>query len=250
MKKFGISLIVIGAATAVIGSLGGSPIMNPVIIYTGIKAFSRLLIASIPIAGAGLALTAVGYMPNLRAHLAKQAALKQLEAARRAESRPTLSYAAATYDPADIRRRLEGIGHKRPDLKDLLAKCIGQLNALDRRQTRLKELLDLNAAEYLRGTEDLLKEVEQFLCKNFRRIINRGIVSELDDDSVFAADDQYATYAELIEAVIAGNQRELDNINKFLADLAELISENQDNAETTLEAWMAVIRDSLKKEEA
>ncbi|MCL2336266.1 MAG: hypothetical protein FWC60_02475 [Firmicutes bacterium] len=246
MKIFGLVLIVIGVVAAMI--LQWAEIT--IIIQLGIRTFSMLRMIAVLIAGIGVIVTVIGFGRNIRVYFAQITAAKQIAASREAESRPTLSYSAAAYDPADIRQRLEQLSQKRSDLTGLLKKCIEQMDAMDRRQARLKELLDLNAAEYLRNTEELLGEVEQYLCKNFRKIINRGIVSELDDDRLFASDGKYATDAELIEAVLADNQRELDNIKKFLADLAELISENHDNAETTLEAWMSIIRDSLKKEEA
>jgi hypothetical protein len=215
----------------------------------GIRIYTVLRIVPVLIVGVGLLITVIGIIPGIQANLLKKAEAKQIEASRKAQFSPTLSYAAATYDPVDIRRCIEHLSQKRSDLKGLLDQCLEQMDAMNRRQARLKELLDLNAAEYLRNTEELLNEVEQFLCKNFRKIINRGIIAEQDDDHLFAGDDKYSTYSELIQAVLANNQRELDNIKMFLADLAELISENKDYAETTLEAWMTVIRDSLKKEE-
>ncbi len=131
----------------------------------------------------------------------------------------------------------------------MLTRCETQMDAMDRRQAKLKDLLDLNEAEYLRSTENLLNEVEQFICKNFRKVINRGIVSDMEDDHVFEQDEKYSTHLELIETALSANQIELDKIKKFLTDLADLISEQNENRETTLEAWMQVIRDSLKKEE-
>ena len=245
MKKIGLGLIILGVGLIILTRAAETTI----IIQMGIRTFSMLSILPFFAIGAGLIALIVGFLPVIRKYLAAKAEMRQAEEKKREESRPTLSYSADTYDPADIRRRLRQLKEQRPDLADALDKCEAQMDALDRRQAKLKELLDLNEAEYLRTTEELLNEVEQFICKNFRKIINRGIVSDIEDDEVFSKDNKYSTYSELIEAVLNSNQVELDNIKKFLADLADLVSEQNDNTETTLESWMQVIRDSLKKEE-
>ncbi|MDR1603214.1 MAG: hypothetical protein LBS10_00210 [Gracilibacteraceae bacterium] len=245
MKKIGLGLIILGAVLMVLTSVAKSTI----IIQMGIRAFSALAVFPFLSIGAGIIALAVGFVPAIKARLAARAKSRREAVEKRVESRPTLSYSAGAYDPTDIRRRLRRLGEQRPDLAGVLARCEAQMDAMDRRQAKLKDLLDLNEAEYLRATEGLLDEVEQFICKNFRKIINRGIVSDLEDDDVFARDEKYSTDLELIEAVLVGNQTELDNTKKFLADLADLVSEQNDNSETTLQAWMQVIRDSLKKEE-
>ncbi|MCL1873151.1 MAG: hypothetical protein FWF85_03430 [Clostridiales bacterium] len=245
MKKFGFGLIILGAGFILITHIAETTI----IIHMGIRAFTVLSVLPFFTIGAGVCALAAGFVPSIRKGLATKAEIRQIEMEKRVESRPTLSYSAAAYDPSDIRRRLDKLKKQRPDLNDALAACEAQLDTMDQRKAKLKDLLDLNEAEYLRTTQELLNDVEQFICKNFRKIINRGIVSDLEDDQVFAQDDKYPTYQELIEAVIASNQTELDNIKKFLADLAALVSEQNDNSETTLKSWMQVIRDSLKKEE-
>ncbi|MDR0381396.1 MAG: hypothetical protein LBH86_05320 [Oscillospiraceae bacterium] len=245
MKKIGLGLIILGAGLALLTVVAEAAI----IIQMGIRFFSALSVLSFLIICAGAVVLGIGFVPAAKAHLAARAAIRQKAEDQKAESRPTLSYSAGSYDPDDIRRRLGRLKEQRPDLAGALAKCEAQMDAMDRRQAKLKDLLDLNEADYLRATEGLLDEVEQFICKNFRKVINRGIVSDLEDDDVFAQDDKYSTHLELIEAVLAGNRTELDNIKKFLADLADLVSEQNDNSEITLQAWMQVIRDSLKKEE-
>ncbi|MDR1158594.1 MAG: hypothetical protein LBK75_09905 [Oscillospiraceae bacterium] len=245
MKKVGLGLIILGAGLLLLTNTAETTL----IIQMGIRAFSFLSVFPFFSIFAGIVALGIGFAPAVKARLTAQAAIRQKEEEKRAESRPTLSYSAGSYDPIDIRRRLGRLKEQRPDLAGALAKCEAQMDAMDRRQAKLKDLLDLNEAEYLRATERLLDEVEQFICKNFRKVINRGIVSDLEDDDVFARDEKYSTHLELIEAVLAGNQTELDNIKRFLADLADLVSEQNDKSETTLQAWMQVIRDSLKKEE-
>jgi hypothetical protein len=245
MKKIGLGLIILGAGLTLLTSAA----KTTMIIQMGIRIFSVLSVLPFFVIFAGVVTLGTGFVPAIRARLAAQAEIRQKEAEERAESRPTLSHAAGSYDPVDIRRRLGRLKEQRPDLKNVLARCEAQMDAMDRRQAKLKDLLDLNEADYLRATERLLDEVEQFICKNFRKVINRGIVSDLEDDDVFAQDEKYSTQLELIEAVLASNQTELDNIKKFLADLADLVSEQNDNSEITLQAWMQLIRDSLKKEE-
>lgn len=245
MKKFGFGLIILGAGFILITHFA----QTSLIIQMGIRAFKILSVLPFFVIAGGVCAFGAGLVPSIRKGLATKAEIRQLEMEKRVESRPTLSYSAAAYDPSDIRRRLDKLKKQRPDLNDALAACEAQLDTMDQRKAKLKDLLDLNEAEYLRATQELLSDVEQFICKNFRKVINRGIVSDLEDDSVFAQDDKYSTHLELIEAVLASNQTELDNIKKFLADLAELVSEQNDNSEITLESWMQVIRDSLKKEE-
>ena len=243
MRKIGVGLIILGVCLFLFTRIAETSI----IINMGIRTFSMLSTLSFFAVGAGAIAFCVGFVPVIRSRLAAKAKSRHIEEERLAESKPTLSSAAGFYDPTDIRRRLGWLKEQRPDLAYALEKCEAQMDAMDRHQQKLKDLLDLNEAEYLRATEELLNEVEQFICKSFRKVINRGIVSDQEDDSVFAQDDKYSTHSELIEAVLASNQVELDNIKKFLAVLADLVSEQDDNSETTLLAWMQVMRDSLNK---
>jgi len=247
MKKFSFRLIILGIGLFIITNI--LFVKDKITIYMGIQTLKILSILSFFAIGVGICALAAGFVPVLKTRLSTKAEVRQIEREKRVESRPTLSYSAAAYDPNDIRRRLDKLKKQRPDLNEALVACEAQLDTMDKRKAKLKDLLDLNEAEYLRTTQGLLDEVEQFMCKNFRKVINRGIVSDLEDDQVFAQDDKYSTYQELIEAVLASNKIELDNIKKFLADLAALVSEQNDNSETTLKSWMQVIRDSLIKEE-
>jgi len=244
MKKFGIILLAAGAMLAIPVNIADTSI----IIHMGIHAYKTLSVLAyvILVSGGGLVLTgfAKKIILNRRLEASKTKVIEQ----QRENSRPVLSYTATSYDPADIRHRLEGIAQQRPDLTQAIGQCHLQMDEMDKRQMKLKELLDLNDAEYLRNTESLLNDVEQFICKNFRKVINRCVVSDIGDDQVFSKDNQYETDIQLINAALQRNQCELDNIKKFLADLADLISEENNNPETTLEVWMDIIRKSLQKE--
>ncbi len=244
MRKIGILLLLAGILAAI-------PVYTAetaLIIRMGIRAFQAFSVLPPLFASSGAALLLTGVGKDLLAKHKRRLEERKVLEQQRENAKPVLSYTAASYDPEDIRRRLEGIARQRPDLEEAISRCHGQMDAMDRRQAKLKELLDLNGAEYLRNTETLLNEVEQFICKNFRKVINRCVVSDLGDDQVFSKDGHYATDLELIDAILLKNQTELDNIKKFLADLADLISEDNDNPETTLEIWMNIIRDSLNKE--
>lgn len=244
MKKFGIILLAAGAMLAIPVNIAETSI----IIQMGIQAYKTLsvLAYAILISGGGLFLggSAKKIIQNRRLEASKTRVIEH----QRENSKPVLSYTATSYDPADIRNRLEGIAKQRPDLAEAIGNCHRQMDELDRRQIKLKELLDINDAEYLRNTESLLNDVEQFICKNFRKVINRCVVSDIGDDQVFSKDNNYATDIQLINTILQRNQSELDNIKKFLADLADLISEDNNNPETTLEVWMDIIRKSLQKE--
>lgn len=244
VKKIGLGLIILG----VILFLATRAAENTIIIQMGIRFFDAISLLPLVVIGTGVIVLCVGLASTAKARFAAKAKARLIEEERKADSKPTLSYSSEYYDPADIRRLLVRLKEQRPDLADALGRCEAQMDVMDDRQAKLKALLDINDADYLRATEELLDEVERFICKNFRKVINRGIVSDSADDAILAQDEEYSTHLELIEATLASNQIELDNIKRFLADLADLVSEQNDNTETTLEAWMQVIRDSLKKE--
>lgn len=191
MKKIGLGVIIFGVILASIAALAETAL----IIRLGIRMFSVLSILPYFASIVGVIILIAGFAPAIKARLAAKSEIKQEEKEREARSRPTLSYTADFYDPADIRRRLADLKKRRPDLIGVLEKCEAQMDAMDRRQAKLKDLLDLNEAEYLRATENLLDEVEQFICKNFRKVINRGIVSDPEDDRVFSRDEKYSTHA-------------------------------------------------------
>lgn len=47
-----------------------------------------------------------------------------------------------------------------------------QLDMMDEHQEKLSHLLDVNGADALANTEDILSRVEQYLCKNVRKVLN------------------------------------------------------------------------------
>ncbi|MCL2323396.1 MAG: hypothetical protein FWC47_14990 [Oscillospiraceae bacterium] len=140
-----------------------------------------------------------------------------------------------------IKDQLMKIKVQRPRLSKEIDNCLLQLNKMDQRQERLKEIIKLNSADYMDDSIGLLDEAEQFICKNMIRVINLSLASEdepLDDP----------TYKKQVQSVLEANDKVLETCKNLLIDVANYISDKSQGQPinlTRLESWRQTVHDSI-----
>lgn len=119
--------------------------------------------------------------------------------------------------------------------------CLSQMQAMDRYQDRLRRLLDKNGADALHDTEDILDQVEQFICKNVRKVLNYMDVADSEDPS-----DREMIQGRL-QSCQETNAAQLEQTQKFLYALTEFLNRqgDGDTGADMLEMYRQTILDSL-----
>lgn len=146
-------------------------------------------------------------------------------------------------NPNFIRKNLKELrdgewGFLSPELDD----CIHQFEQMDSYQERYSNLLKSNGANSLSDTEDVIDQVEQYMCKNARNIINFMNVADKDSQE------------EVIEKLMKC-QEENENLLKQTKDFIYAMTEflnNQggENDTRILETYKTTILSTIRKESA
>lgn len=117
-----------------------------------------------------------------------------------------------------------------------------QLDMMDEHQEKLSHLLDVNGADALNNTEDILDRVEQYLCKNVRKVLNY-----LD-----VADDEEEKDVRLVEEKLTScheeGQKQLQQVQEFLFALADFLNKQgeDDNTMEMLDIYKSTILSSIE----
>ena len=120
-----------------------------------------------------------------------------------------------------------------------------QLDMMDEHQEKLSHLLDVNGADALANTEDILDRVEQYLCKNVRKVLNY-----LD-----VADDEEEKDVRLVQEKLAAcheaGQKQLQQVQEFLFALADFLNKQgeDDNSMEMLDIYKSTILSSIDEEQ-
>lgn len=126
--------------------------------------------------------------------------------------------------------------------RELIDKCIEQLQQMDDYQDRLSRLLKSNDAQMLSDTEEVLDRVEQYICKNVRKVLNYMEVADYR-----TAEDVNLVRSKL-SACCADNQEQLKQTQEFIFALTDFINQqgDSDNDVSMLELYKKTILDSVK----
>lgn len=119
-----------------------------------------------------------------------------------------------------------------------------QLDIMDEHQEKLSHLLDANGADALANTEDILDRVEQYLCKNVRKVLNYMDVADNDSPG-----DVQMVRGKLQTCHEEG-QKQLQQVQEFLFALAEFLNKQgeNDNSMEMLDIYKSTILQSIDEE--
>lgn len=173
---------------------------------------------------------------------AKAEAMRQ-EALREREKHREVLSVSKKMDSEKIRGLLaEYAAQKWKALAQPLLQLKLQLDMMDEHQEKLSHLLDVNGADALANTEDILDRVEQYLCKNVRKVLNY-----LD-----VADDEEEKDIRLVQEKLAlcyeDGQKQLQQVQEFLFALAEFLNKQggDDNSMEMLDIYKSTILSSIE----
>ena len=127
-------------------------------------------------------------------------------------------------------------------LKPELMRVKKQLDTMDDHQETLSELLTSNGADGLSNTEEVLDRVEQYLCKNVRKVLN--YMSVADEES---PKDVQLVRQKLLVCEEDG-EKHLHQVQEFLFALAEFLNRQgeDDNSIQMLELYKSTILSSIE----
>ena len=226
---------------------------DTLIIHLGIVSYRTLLTAAGLIFGVLLLLTvitaaAAGSRKSKERREQKKAQQQLEEQQRRAKELEAGQEAGLSVrkklDPEAIRAMLEKEKNSRwAILEDEISACIVQMEKMNDYQAKLAGLLRLNDARSLQDTEDVLDQVEQYLCRNVRKALN--YMNILDPAS---PEDAAAARKKLL-ACHDDNQQRLSQTQEFLVALTDFLNRQGDgNAEIDmLEIYRKTILDSIQE---
>lgn len=165
----------------------------------------------------------------------------------------SLSYRAKSSGPEEIREQLKIMKLERPKLAKEINNCLKLLDRIDSEFERFDQLIDSNEATYISTAREGLEEIEQILCGNLKKVINRSII--VDDDNSVALDVFYDQYRGEITSIIEKSNGLLDKGDDLLIDIVDSINrKGSDGITIQLDSWRQVIRsldsnDSIKGDE-
>ncbi len=139
-----------------------------------------------------------------------------------------------------LRENMNGEWHS---CQSEIATCLEQLETMDRYQDKLQKLLKKNGADALSDTEDILDRVEQYLCKNVRKVLNFMSVADTGD-----AADQEMIRSKLKNCETL-NTEQLEQTQQFLFALTEFLNQqgDEDTGTDMLQLYRQTILDSLNR---
>ena len=114
---------------------------------------------------------------------AARAEVRRQEALREREKHREVLSVSKKMDSEKIRGLLaEYAAQKWKAMAQPLMQLKLQLDMMDEHQEKLSHLLDVNGADALANTEDILDRVEQYLCKNVRKVLNYLDVADDEEE--------------------------------------------------------------------
>lgn len=131
------------------------------------------------------------------------------------------------------------------ELETRLQKCIVFLSKIDSYQEKLKNLLANNGADSLSDTEDVLNQVEQYICKKMLSVCNYISIVDTNDKN------EVAKIKKKIDARIEDVSKQLDQVQEFLFNLADFLNKQNDDDATpeTLEIYKTLILKSINDDD-
>ena len=251
MKKGFSILIVAGLILSAAALTGLLAARDDVIIQIGIVAYRRLikyvLITALILAALGILRMLAGMLLK-RSRARKKKEQEQREHAMeraRAEAEADLSV-SRKLDTDVIRRMLKKEGRNQWEcLTDDIDRLVVQMDRMDDCQVKLSELLKRNDAGSLKDTEEVLDQVEQYICRNMRKALNYLSILRSDE----AGGRQKAQ--QQLRACAKDNEQQLEQVQELLLALADLLNMQGSGTREieTLEMYKNIILESVRKEE-
>lgn len=233
-----VSIVACGVLTLI---LSDTLLKDWIIIGYGVRALGSVRTVGIAIIVVGTIFVAIRIVPILKVLRRQQKQREREVTSARNKTRVLDDYAQDSENPDFTRKRLEQLRVETPELNDLVASCLDQMDQMDAIQEKQNALIEANDARYLKDTVAVLNNVERRLCRNFRSVINLCIAAESVDWL-----DKFK-----VEKNLSDNRKKLSDAKELLRASVDWINQYDNDADSDrseVENWIAVIRNSLKEE--
>ena len=218
------------------------------IIENGVSSYRNYASASTALLAAAVVLTVIMLALEVSAAAKKRREEETAAslAAAAAEKRPRAPLSVdGVMNPEEIRNYLllQGSGEWRK-YRGNLGMCVDVMDDMSECRERLHKLLDMNGADTLRDTEDVLRQVEQYICRNMRKIINN--LSAVDMDSPDSGPKIQKWFSDCIN----DSRQKIDKVNEFIVSLSEFFnSQGEDSSSLDmLDIYKGTILESITRE--
>ena len=233
------------AALALIGTAVCFLNRDMLILFQGIRMYRIYLAASLILLGGSGVLavcTVCLHAAEKKRLMAAQAELlaQQEESLRETRKQTAKLSVEGELNAAVIREMLVAQSKGRWAFAyQLIYDCVEQMEQMDSYQERLATLLENNGADSLQDTVEVVDQVEQYLCRNVRNVLN--FMDVADDD---AADQVRVKLLSCKE----DNQNLLTQTRDFIYALAEFLNDQGGKADMRLlNTYRTTILQSLKE---
>lgn len=169
---------------------------------------------------------------------------KESDARREAGEQKAVLSVRKEMDSAKLYNILTEYASESNAASDGLLKCALQLKTMDVYQEKLSKLLENNGVTSLSDTQEVLDKVEQYLCKEARKVINYIDVSDS------ASKEDAEMVSKKVEICYRECQVQLEQVKNFLFAMADFLNKQGDNDTTpeTLEMYRKCILESIENE--
>jgi hypothetical protein len=133
--------------------------------------------------------------------------------------------------PAAIRGELTRLSGSRPKLKDLLALGLSQMDSIDRKQAKLKEILDRNGVTSMSEVISTLDGAEQTLCQNMVRVLNRAILWDPLEANKPGKEAVFEGHRKYMSRILDKNESMLTMCDTLLAETVSYLGEKTSDAD-------------------
>lgn len=250
MRKKPTILIVFLILTVIclIGCGTSIALQDNIIMYYGIRSFRTLrsiLIGASCLSAGGAVFGGVRFaLQNKQERLEevyneiRQDEIKSLESKKQAR----LSV-SDDIDPAYLKTSLNAMADgKWKCYADTIYMCVKQFVQMDSYQERFHQLLVQNGANSLGDTEDVINQVEQFMCRNVRNVVNYMTVADDDDQG------RASVYEKLCKSY-EENQALLGQTKDFIYAMTDFLNSQSGEADTRLlETYKDTLLKTIRKE--
>lgn len=242
LSSFLVSLVIL-SIFAVIGILSHTVLKDWLIISFGVRVFRVISIGELVAIAICAIITTINGVPLAIMKALQKHEQEQELAQQRQQSQILADYAEDSTNPDFARKRLFYLQTEMPEAKDLVKRCLEQMDAMDGLQAKQEYLITANDARYLQDTVQVLNNVERRLCQNFQNIVNLCI----------ATDKFERLDMKDIEKYLRNNQKRLDDVSELLTASAKRINQynagGDQKAWDEVRSWIETIRSSLEEED-
>jgi hypothetical protein len=142
--------------------------------------------------------------------------------------------------PEVIRGEITRLLGVRPRLKESLTLGLAQMDSIDRKQARLREILDRSDTASLNEVVSTLDGAEQTVCRNLVRVLNRAILWDPYEANKPGKEAVFEGHKKYIGRILDKNENVLTMCDTLLAETVSYLGEKTSDADDGALGLMAM----------